>query len=110
MYKIFKHRKLPCIPCLGKRILSCNDTTFFFTFFPFFAFAMQVFLLRLRHQTSVTKLCYLRSSTFYRAPFDVLTSIGACHFFRLPVKSGAWLRSFDEVTWVVKTDIFRWAM
>jgi len=33
MHKIFKHRKLPRIPCLGKRILSCNDTTFVLHFY-----------------------------------------------------------------------------
>jgi len=68
MHKIFKHRKLPRIPCLGKRILSCNDTTFVLHFFPFVAFTRQFFPLRLRHQTSATKLCYLRSSGFYKAP------------------------------------------
>jgi len=31
--------------------------------------------LRLRHQTSATKLRYLRSSTFYRAPLEVATEL-----------------------------------
>jgi len=60
----------------GKRILSCNDTTFFLHFFSFFfAFATQLF------STSVTsldlrKLRYLRSSGFYRAPlFSFLNMI-----------------------------------
>jgi len=39
---------------------------FSFIFFPFFASAMQLFPLRLRHQTSAAKLLYLRSSVFYR--------------------------------------------
>jgi len=53
----------------GKRILSCNDTTdFSLTIFPFFDFTTQLFPLRLRHQTSATKLRYLRSSAFNRQP------------------------------------------
>jgi len=38
------------------------------TIFPFFDFATHLFPLRLRHQTSLTKLRYLQSSAFYRQP------------------------------------------
>jgi len=56
-----------------KRILSCNNTTFFlqlFNFFPFFDFAMErnFFPLRLRHQTSANNLRSVRSSAFCRQP------------------------------------------
>ena len=68
MYKIFKHRKLPCIPCSGKRILSCNDTTFFLHFFSFYnaIFFHSGYVI---DQTSATKLRYWRSSAFYREPW-----------------------------------------
>jgi len=29
------------------------------------------------------------------------------HYYRVACESGAWLRRFDDVTGVVKTDIFR---
>jgi len=35
MYKIFKHRKLPCIPCLGETHIELQWSHFSFTFFPF---------------------------------------------------------------------------
>jgi len=42
-----------------------------FAFFMYIPFATQLFPLRLRHQTSATKLRYLRSSAVYRQPhFD----------------------------------------
>jgi len=43
MYKIFKHPKHPCIRCLGRHILICNNKIFFFCFFPFIPFATQPF-------------------------------------------------------------------
>jgi len=44
MYKIFKHRKLPCIPCLEEtRIKVAMIQHFSFTFFPLFDFATQLF-------------------------------------------------------------------
>jgi len=44
MYKIFKHCKLLCIPCLGKThiLLSCSDKLQHFSF-TFSGFAMQIF-------------------------------------------------------------------
>jgi len=44
MYKIFKHRQLPCIPCLGEtriKLQWCN--IFPSLFFSFFDFATQLF-------------------------------------------------------------------
>jgi len=67
MYTIFKQRKLPCIPCLGETHIKLEWYNIFPSlFFPFFASAMQLYLLRLCHQTSATKLCYWRSSAFYK--------------------------------------------
>jgi len=44
MYKIFKHHKLPCIPCLEEtHIKVAMIQHFSFTFFPFFDFAAQPF-------------------------------------------------------------------
>jgi len=44
MYKIFKHRKLRCIPCLGETHIKLQAyNTFPSLFFPFFDFAMQLF-------------------------------------------------------------------
>jgi len=51
-----------------KRILSYNDITFFLHFFRFFAFATPLLSTPVRHQTSATKLRYLQSSAFYKAP------------------------------------------
>jgi len=53
MYKIFKHRKLLCIVfhVWVKRILNCNDTTFFL-----FLIFNAIFPLWLCHQTYATKL------------------------------------------------------
>jgi len=45
---------------------------FSFTFFPFFAFPTQLFLLQLGRQTSATKFHCLRSSAFCREPYIVL--------------------------------------
>jgi len=60
----------------GKRILSCNDATFSLNYFSFFYFATQLFFpLRLRHQTSATKLRYLRSSAFYRKHWNGIEKV-----------------------------------
>jgi len=44
---------------------------FSFTFFPFFASAIQLFSTLVRHQTSATKLRYLQNSAFYGEPLVV---------------------------------------
>jgi len=56
-----------------KRILTCNDSIqhFSFTFFLFLILQSNFFPLRLHHQTSATKLRYLRSSPFYRQPIFI---------------------------------------
>jgi len=46
MYKIAKHRELPCIPCLGEthvRLQAAMLQHFSLTYFPFLAFATQLF-------------------------------------------------------------------
>jgi len=43
MYKILNIANFHAFHVWGKRILSCNDTTFFLHFFPFVAFATQLF-------------------------------------------------------------------
>jgi len=43
MYKSLNIANFHAFHVLGKRILSCNDTTFFLHFFPFFASAAQLF-------------------------------------------------------------------
>jgi len=45
---------------------------FSFTFFLFLIVQRNFFPLRLRHQTSATKLRYLRSSAFSRQPLDII--------------------------------------
>jgi len=81
MYKIFKHRKHPCIRCLGKRIFICNNKIFFVCFFTFVPFATQLF------STPVTSsnLRNLRSSAFYRAP------INCQHYMKQQLNMGTWL-------------------
>ena len=69
MCKIFKHRKLPCIPCLGETHIKLQWYNIFpQLFFLFLILQHNFFRLRLRHQTSATKLRYWRSSAFYRQP------------------------------------------
>ena len=48
------------------------------TIFTFFDFARQLFPPRVRHQTSATKLRYLRSSAFHRQPKNVSHMCFAC--------------------------------
>jgi len=43
MYKIFEHRNHPCIRCLGKRILICNNKLFFLCFFSVYSFCNATF-------------------------------------------------------------------
>jgi len=43
MYEIFNITNFHAFQVWCKRILSCNDTKFYFAFFRFFAFAMQLF-------------------------------------------------------------------
>ena len=64
MYKIFKHREHPCTPCLGKRILSCNDT-FFLHFFSFFWFCNTTFF----HSGNVIKPPQPSSAIYGALPF-----------------------------------------
>jgi len=66
MYKIFKHRELPRIPALGEAHIKLQ----WYNIFPslFLHLQRNFFPLQLPHQTFTTKLCYLRSSAFYRAP------------------------------------------
>jgi len=52
----------------GKRIFIYNNKLFSFAFFCLFLLQRNFFPLRLRHQTSATKLRYLRNSGFYRQP------------------------------------------
>ena len=56
-----------------KSISSCNDTTFFFTIFPFLILQHNFFPLRLHHQASATKLRHLRSSAFCKQPIEKAT-------------------------------------
>ena len=42
MYKIFKHRKLPCIPCFGETQIKLQWYNIFFHLFSFFDFATQL--------------------------------------------------------------------
>jgi len=72
MYKIFKHRKLPCIPCLGETHIKLRWYNIFPTlFFLFLLLQRNFFSFRLCLQSSATKLRYLRSSAFYRAPITI---------------------------------------
>ena len=68
MYTIFKHRKHLWIRCLVEAHIYLQYKFFFLCFFPFILLQRNFFPLQLRHQTSATKLRYLRSSAFYRAP------------------------------------------
>ena len=43
MYKNFKHRKLPCIPCLGEAHIKLQWYNIFPSLFFLFSFAMQLF-------------------------------------------------------------------
>jgi len=61
----------------GKRILSCNDTTFFLHFFSFFDFAMQLFFIPVRssnlHNQALlfTELRFLQATLYlqgYQSP------------------------------------------
>jgi len=79
MHKIFKHRKLPCIPCLEETHIKFQRYNIFPSlFFLFMILQCNFFPLWLRHQTSATKLRYLRSSAFYRQPQIVLKDV---HFW-----------------------------
>ena len=70
MYKIFKHCKLSCIPCFEETHNKLQWYNIFPSLF-FFVLLLQrnFFPLLLRHQTSATKLHYLRSYAFYRESF-----------------------------------------
>jgi len=68
IYKIFKHRKLPCIPCLGETHIKLQ---WYPSLFFFFCFATQLFSTPVRHLACTTKLRYLRSSAFCRQPKHV---------------------------------------
>ena len=52
----------------GSAYLFVIIKNFSFAFFCLFLLQSNFFPLRLRHQTYATKLCYLRSSAFYRQP------------------------------------------
>jgi len=43
MYKTFKHRKHPCIPCLGETQVKLQWYNIYLHFFPFSDFATQLF-------------------------------------------------------------------
>jgi len=79
MYKIFKHRKIPRIPCLEETYIKlqwCNIPSLVFLLL---LIQRNFFRLRLRHQTSATKFCYLRSSAFHRVPkFVIIIMIFYC--------------------------------
>jgi len=55
----------------GSAYLFAIIKYFSFAFFREFLLQRNLFPLRLCHQTSATMLRYLRSSTFYRAPFKL---------------------------------------
>jgi len=68
MYKIFKHRKLPCNPCFGETHISSNDTTFFLHFFSLFCFCNTAFSTpitssNLRNQAPLLMELYLLQDT-----------------------------------------------
>ena len=65
MYKIFKHRKLPCIPYLGETHMKLQWYNTFPSFFSLFLHLQRNFFsLRLHHQTSATKLRLLQGALF----------------------------------------------
>jgi len=76
MYKIFKHRKLPCDTCMGETHIKLQ----WYNIFPLLFFLLQrnFFPRWLHHQTSTTKLCYLRSFAFYKAPFSYRLAARTC--------------------------------
>jgi len=91
MYKIFKHHKLPCILCLGETHIKLQWYNIFpQLFFLFLILQRTFFPLWLRHQTSATKLRYLRSSAFYRQPVTsgVFKGRRARHLPRPPMFGG----------------------
>jgi len=62
----------------GRRILSCNDNIFPSIFFLFLILQRNFFPLRLRHQTSASKLRYIRSSGIYRQPIEYIFFTVTC--------------------------------
>ena len=84
MYKVFKHRKLPCIPCFGEMHIKLHWYKFFRSlFFIFFLLQRNFYPLRLHHQTSTIKHRYSRSSDFYRAPRRCLHSVQTLTYLRI---------------------------
>ena len=74
MYEIFKIANLHAFHVWEKRILSCNDTTYFLHFFFFCSFYNPIFSTPVTSSNPATKIRYLRSSTFYREPIWFRTS------------------------------------
>ena len=63
MYEIFKHRKLPCVPCWGETHIKLQ----WYNIFPSLFFLFFITKLLSTPVTS-SKLRYLQSSAFYRQP------------------------------------------
>jgi len=76
MNKILNITNIHALDVWGKRIWICTNKIFFLCFFSVYSFRYATLSLpfRLRHQTSATRLRYLRSFAFYRQPFDFSTS------------------------------------
>ena len=64
MYKIFKHRKLPCIPCLGETHIKLQWYNIFPSIFSFFLFCNATFF----HSGYVIKPPPQPNSAIYGAP------------------------------------------
>ena len=61
-------------------------------------------------------VCLLEWSFSHPSKLCIVFGFGTLADIQVPCKrrssvnSGAWLRRFDDVTWVAKTDLLRWAM
>ena len=69
MYKVFKRRKLPWIPCLRETHIKLQWYSIFLHFFRFFAFATQLSSTPARLETSTTKLRLLQGTAVTHNPW-----------------------------------------
>jgi len=78
MYKIFKHRELPCIPCLGETHIKLQ----WYNIFP-----------------SLFFLFWFCNATFFHSGYVIKPPQPSSAFYRQPLKSGFLLTSHWSTQW-----------